>query len=948
MRRADGIGSGVVPTHPGASEVAPLELVTADPVSLDLEAEPLARLVARTGPLAVVDLETTGLAGEPGSEPIEFGAVLLDPGVVSVTTAHSLIRPRASLPRPIRRLTGLSDADLEPAPALSSVAPAVRQLLAGRTLVAHNAAFERWFLTRFVSPRLESARYLDTQDLLALTHPDAPDLRLETFTRGLLGRDERHRALEDALDTVRVISRLGVGAGRNAPRYDVARRALEVYAPESDWQALLGKESGAESVAPHPAYVAIEPSDVAPVPFDEDAIAAVLADVVRCRRFLPGYRAREAQIDLARRVVRNLAGGGVLLLEGGTGVGKSLAYLAAAIPFAIRHAEDEHARHTPVILSTRTKLLQDQLLQKDIAAAARLLGYPELRALSIKGRANYACKRRLEGVLAEGREPTLFPEDRMAHAVLLACARTRPHGEIGSLPPVLLHRFPALFGLLRRSVAARAQQCTREQCAHTPGCPLGRRRAALADAHLVVANHDLLLRWPPDYPPFAHVIADEAHELAGVADAVYALEVAPGEVLDRLDDVFGRPGERRGRPLLSPGARRGLAADAVAWRRALDQDLIALGRSLAPHAGDYGELELPDPPGPTYEGAVRAAEVVWQRLEAVVRELTRLGSEGSAALRASEELGDAARALRLAFEGTGGRAVAAFERVVHPWDRWRMRVRPVSPAGPFHERFLSGLESFAAVSASLFVAGDAFPSVGLLELEERLRGDLDRLTRPSPFDYARHMRALALEPEADLVEETAAVLADLARALGGRTLGLFTSLRRMNQVADLLTERLRSDGLDVLVPRRAGDDPNALVDRFRRSGGAVLLGARTFWQGLDIPGPELQALVIEKLPFDVPTQLGKRREARYRELGIDAFERDTLGRMLLYLKQMTGRLIRSEEDRGVVVIVEARTSQRYFARLDDALPRGVHFETASRRDLPGVLASLELGGEAGR
>src|SRR5262249_20266184 len=152
---------------------------------------------------------------------------------------------------------------------------------------------------------------------------------------------------------------------------------------------------------------------------------------------------------------------------------------------------------------------------------------------------------------------------------------------------------------------------------------------------------------------------------------------------------------------------------------------------------------------------------------------------------------------------------------------------------------------------------------------------------------------------------TVETLATLARLLGGRTLGLFTSLRRMRDAAERLTAELRGDGLEVLLPRRMHDDPAALVERFHRTGGAgVLRGARTFWQGIDIPGPALQAVVIEKLPFDVPTELRRRRDARLRAAGEDPFERAALGKMLLNLKQMAGRLIRGEEDRGLVVVVE--------------------------------------------
>ena len=123
----------------------------------------------------------------------------------------------------------------------------------------------------------------------------------------------------------------------------------------------------------------------------------------------------------------------------------------------------------------------------------------------------------------------------------------------------------------------------------------------------------------------------------------------------------------------------------------------------------------------------------------------------------------------------------------------------------------------------------------------------------------------------------------------------------------------------------------------------MLLGARTFWQGLDIPGRDLQAVVIEKLPFEVPTELRKRREERIRQAGADPFMRFTLGKMLLHLKQMSGRLIRSEDDRGLVVVVEGRSDRRYFRQIARALPRGVTVRVGRRESLAGLLEELDLG-----
>lgn len=911
------------------------------PSELGLDAGVFARFAAGIGSFAVVDLETTGLGAD--AELLEVGALLVDPGEQSVQTLSVLLRPERPIPRMIERLTGISQALADGGAVLAEVAPSIAEHLAGRTLLAHNADFERSFLSRCIDPALGDAVYLDTLDLLSVTYPDASDLRLETFTRLLLGHEESHRGLDDALDTARVMSAAGVGAAAGEARYVVAARALEAFAPESPWLALLGKEVFPAPLPETSGYVEIGATDESPTPFDFDAIEAVLRDEARGRRHFRGYRVREEQIRLARAFARNLADDEILLLEGGTGIGKSLAYLAAAIPFAVERAEA--GEKSPVLISTRTRLLQDQLLGKDIGAAARFLGYPDLRALSIKGRANYACARRLAVALSRGREPSVFPEQRLAYSVLEACARTRRNGEIGTVPAALLRRFPPLREMLRRSVAARSEQCTREQCASERWCPLGRQRSALAGAHLVVANHDLMLRWPVDYPAFDHVIADEVHELGGVADEAYSLEVRPDEVLERFDELFGRPrgGRRpkRGEALVpQPGA--GARRDVVAWRRELAQDLSALARALQDEAGDFGDVQIPESPGPEYSAARQLAESAAERMDHLADHAEEEGESGAILDRAVADLRGWAEALRLALAGERPDAVASFEGVEAPYDRWRMVVRLVSPADAFHKGLMERVRSFAGVSASLFVEGNAFAALGDLDLETRAGDRLYREAVPSPFPYETHMRVLVLEGPVDLVTDTANVLEDLARRLGGRTLGLFTSLRRMLEVAEELAPRLRADGIDVLTPRRASDDPSALVERFQ-NGNAVLLGARKFWQGLDLPGEMLQAVVIEKLPFEVPTELRGRRDLLLRDRGIAPFSRYTLGRMLLNLKQMSGRLIRTEEDRGVVVIVEGRTDKGYFRRLSEAFPKGAVLRVGTREQLPELLDELKLG-----
>ena len=977
-----------------------LQVERRDPASMGLALKALGPWLEVVGPVAVVDLETTGLPASRSAEILEIGILLLDPDESTVGVASTLLRPRHGVPPVVSRLTGLVEQDVRAKPTLSMVRDDVRELLGDRLLVAHQADFERSFLERDIHAGFGSASYLDTQEILAFTHPDAPDLRLETFTRLLLGREERHRALEDAIDAACVLAALAEGAQAGVPRYREARRILDRHLDRSPWCALLANSVGkttdvsgdsaedfdfvdfarksAAEVSrddedPDRRFLEIGVSDEERVPFEIDAIIAALTDQERGERHFPGYRVRQEQLELTREFVKVLADGGVARLEGGTGVGKSLAYLTAAIPFAIARAES--GAKEPVVLSTRTKLLQDQLLRKDIAAAARFLGYPELRALSIKGRANYICERRLSASLSEARDPGLQVDLHSDYALLEACARLRPNGEVGTVPAALIRQRPRLRELLRASVASRAEHCSREQCAFERNCPFGQHRKSLGKAHLIVANHDLLLRWPPDYPSFSHVIMDEGHEVGGVAEEVYALRVRPEDVSERLDELFGQPvrrGQRRYAAsglVAAPGGRSGEKA-LNQNRRDLMLELVGLGRTMANRADSFGSAELPLAAGDKFPAALELAEAAATRLDSLAALAEREGparrmkaaedANGEAVKpsrdsEAEEEAGrtiavyaealrDASHGLRTAFGSDNHEYVGAFEGLETPYDRWSLVLRPVAPGDAFREQFLGRVESLAVVSATLFVGGDDYAALGEVGLGESELPDSWSRTVGSPFPYEQAMRVVAIESDSELVEETAQTLAILARTLGGRTLGLFTSLARMRETADRLTTLLAGEGIEILLPRRAGDDPGALVERFQKArGGAVLLGARRFWQGIDVRGDDLQAVVIEKLPFDVPTELRRRREDRLREAGENPFVRASLGRMLLHLKQMVGRLIRSETDRGIVVIVDARHDRGYFRRLSDAMPDGTKIEIAPRDDLPGIVAELGLG-----
>ncbi len=923
------------PAGPFVSRVAVEEL--------GIEPAMLERLVA-AGPLCFLDFEATGL--DPRDDVlIEVGAAIVRAGNGQAEIFNTFVHTSRVLSPFIRRLTGIRQEDLVDAPEIEDVAAALDDFISDVPVVAHNARFERSWLIRAVSPRFETHPFLDTVELLAVAYPDTRNLKLDTFCREKLDRRERHRALDDALDTLRVTTGILEDAAAGSFRAVHARDALLTFVPDSPWIGHLAEapapsririnsdeETSSGSGAEPPAAAGADTDEVEAVGFDLEALAERLADEDLCGRFIPGYRHRPAQRELLERVYDCLTGKDdktIHVCEAGTGIGKTLAYLAVAIPFA-------RARGEQVIVSTSSKLLQRQLMEKDIPAVARLLGHSDLRYTAMKGRANYICASRLDEFLAE-QTSELTPEPSFASAYISAFSKSTEHGEVDRIPGVLYQMHPQLERITRDITSHDARECSRNVCQRRRGdCVFRDARESLEGAELIVVNHDLLLRWPPDYPEIRHLIVDEVHELAERADGAYARSAEAIEILHRLDTAA-----------TASEANNLELGDAIARARTLvtaigSEAKRLVGTELGPNAY-RDELPVPfDGPGPAWDELLADAGELHRTLDSIGRMIdARLGpEEDSAASGAADALLDAAGVLELGLSAPPDEYVVRFRGLGRPSDNaWRLVATPVSPAPFFADAILDRVETFFATSATIAVGKDTRGALGTLELGERA-GERFRMDPPvqSPFDYEKNLRVMFVDEATDsarLVGRTVSVVDLVSRRLGGRTLGLFTSRDRLSNVADTLDARLSPDGISVVAPSMGNADPHDLVRTFLESDNAVLLGARAFWQGVDIPGSTCQAVVIEKLPFDVPGDpLVKRRGEKIERDGGNSFMDYMLPRMLLRLKQMVGRLIRTADDLGVVIVVEPRSDKRYFRRLIDALPPGANHELVRLDDMP--------------
>jgi len=886
---------------------------------LGLDAALVERL-AMAGPLCFLDFEATGLDHRSDAL-IEAGAGRIEPGSSDIRIFNSYIHTDIVLSPFIQRLTGISQDDLSAAPPLAEVAKALDAFIGDTPVVAHNIRFEQTWLAAFVNPRFADHPFLDTVELLSLVYPDSRNLKLDTFCRDKLERRERHRALDDALDTLRITVGIFAESAAGDPAAVNASRALRAFYPSSPWLKRLEAAPTSSVARAKPTITSDDGGWPEAVTLEFGAIAQRLRDESTARRVIPGYEFREQQISLLRNAFECFAGKkgrNVHICEAGTGIGKTLAYLAVAIPFARETGEK-------VIISTSSKILQRQLVEKDIPAAARLFGYPALRFTAIKGRANYLCRARTDAFLDASSSLLLAP-DEPAIALLAAFAASAGHGELDRIPGVLYSMYPQLESYRREVTSGDASECSRQSCETTRGdCTFREARAQLEGADIIVVNHDLLLRWPPDYPELKHLIVDEVHELAERADGAYARSAEGVELVHRLDAILGRKGRD---PIANDEELAARSRRAIELIKEVGEEASALVGADPRNHSYRDELAVPlDGPGTAWAVLVDAVLDLAKALDEIGRRLAEIADQDdSPAAGAAEALLDASVVLRESFPIPPGDLVVRFRGLARQsTTAWRLVATPVSPAADFQMEILDRIETLFGTSATVAVGGDTRGALGTLELAERAgsRFQLDAAVA-SPFDYRNNLKVLFVDERTDreaLVGRTSTAISTVARVLGGRTMALFTSRDRLAKVSDGLFSELATNGISVIAPSTGNADPHDLVRSFAEADHAVLFGARAFWQGIDVPGDACQAVIIEKLPFDVPSDplIQRRGQLIERDSG-NSFMDYMLPRMLLRLKQMIGRLIRTPSDRGIVVIVEPRCDRRYFPKLLDALP----------------------------
>ncbi len=929
-----------------------------------------------------LDIETTGLSSDRDAI-IEIGAVRFK-GDRVFDTYQTFVNPGRAIPYKIQQLTGIKPADIEDAPPIEAVLPDLLRFVGDNPIIGHNIGFDLGFLRK--QGVFQKQPSVDTFELASVLLPHAGRYSLSALSDYLgvkmPSESQTHRALDDA----QLARRLFEGLLDQARRLD--SRILEDVAKlgaKSEWSlglifrdlsrerrssvpvGALGQQLAAKGLVteqaadggftlmqrdelPDPPLKPVEN----PTPIDTVKLCKMLEPEGLFDKSFSGFEYRSQQVDMLANVAESLNAGQHLLVEAGTGTGKSIAYLLPSIYWAYENGQR-------VVISTNTINLQDQLLTKDVPTLRKILPI-DFRAVALKGRSNYVCPRRVK-LLRD--KSNLSPKEARLLAKLLIWL---PSTTTGDREELFIPDF--VEQALWSQVASDGGFCSPRYC--TPDtCFYARARQAAEAAHVIIVNHALLLadiavdnRVIPEYK---HLIVDEGHHLednithqlsyatnqrnieqmlrelsqplrgsdkyVGLVNEVArrCISVVPPSLKDDINDIAHKSHQAVERATKTIGQLFQALNAFIAeyWRGSIYNIKVRLTDHARSQAA-WSNVEL------AWDNSRSTLSDVSQALGILYTMLTEL--EGYDVPNWEDLLATLSfsRGQIDALRGNVNTILGKPDQDRILWVEQNPKNKVISlHNAPLHvgslvqNHLLEPKESVIITSATLRTSNsfDYFQErLGIWEAEEAAVG--------SPFDYTNNaMVYLPTDiPDPDTQGYQKAVetgLIELVTQIKGRTLVLFTSYNQLRNTARSIKGPLAKVGI-VVHQQGDGTSRRQLVENFKNADQAVMLGTRSFWEGIDIPGPALSCVVITRIPFAVPSDpIVSARSETFD----DSFSQYSIPEAILMFRQGFGRLIRTKEDRGMVAVFDRRViAKNYGQAFLDSLP-----EVTERR---GLLANL--------
>ncbi|MFD1955694.1 ATP-dependent DNA helicase DinG [Paenibacillus thailandensis] len=915
---------------------------------------------------AVLDLETTGHSAD--DEILQVGVVLLNEELEIVDTFSSYVKPTIAIPPFITQLTGIDAETVADAPEAEEVLMKLIPLLDDAVLVAHNVGFDAGFLNQSLDKagyHTFAGRRLDTIDLLKFLFPTISTYQLGAVT-DLMGIDHNnhHQADSDAMATAELFSLL-VTKLRNLPLLTLQRLSLllDSHTDLGWFVGLTAEEKERQTAIDEDAYhyfnrFAIkvgEWSDEKPARADEaeNPLADLSFDQFleqvqqNFKQMFEGYEERPAQTQMFHEVYRSLEDSSHLLIEAGTGTGKSLGYLIPSLYYGMK--EDKK-----IVVSTHTINLQEQLRARDIPLLTQAVPFP-FRASVFKGRGNYLCLRKFESKVNMNDMASPIEDSLTAAQLVVWLGET----ETGDQEELNMSNRASEFW---STVASDSDSCLNRACPWFRRCYYHRAKHEASISDICITNHSLLLTdVQADHrllPGYDHLIVDEAHHIEEVAGKHLGMQLSYFSMINATTRLY-----KDARSGLLPALQTRLSGEsddrASAWIETIDT-IIPSFHEMKEHWDKLFEMLYafvgagPDNGGESSQAVYRLkADSLPSGWDDALNEESNIHTGLGTAIKQLDKL---LNEIKDRLDDTGIQAlVTDLNGAVRDLTRVRDDLRtfmnmeskshvywleastvyryrsvhlygaPVDVSSQLQQYFFDVKDSIVLTSATLSVQKSfqyVAEQLGLDGYEEA--GRLRTVQLPSPFRYRE--QALVIIPrnfptlkgsagDANFNGKLVESLASAAAEVGGKMLVLFTSYRMLKQIYDPLKEQLAQIGIQVIGQGIDSGNRTKLTRRFMQNPASVLLGTSSFWEGVDIPGEALTCLAIVRLPFQPPNHpLVEAKSELLQQQNQNPFMKLSIPQAVIRFKQGFGRLIRTSEDKGIVLLYDNRAIESYYGK----------------------------------
>lgn len=919
--------------------------------------------------VVVVDTETTGFSFHH-DELIQIAAARMKHGEITDWYV-TFVNPGKSIPEDVAHLTNISDEDVADAPSPDDALYGLVKFVGDSYLVAHNANFDRTFVTkREAGAVLKKNLWVDSLDLARIALPRFTSHRLLDLVRAFGGPDSTHRADDDVAATC-LVYRILLAAVDCMPSNLVA--AIADMATVWEWNTVWVFQRFADALAdgearPSSSYnlraarranvAALAASrkeevdsaerdsgavrrDNSPSPIcaSDEEIAAAFSPEGLVGSLYDAYEPREEQKDMALAVNHALSHSKNLSVEAGTGVGKSMAYL---LPLALMAKRSGVA----VGVATKTNTLLDQLVNKELPLLSKALG---ITYAPLKGFSHYPCLRKIDSIVRQGPRQIEYRKQRIHQAPALA-------GLLSFIDQSDYDDMDALKidyrAVPRWRITTKSAECLRRKCPFFgKSCFVHGARAHAEQCDVVVTNHSLLF-WDVRFeggllPPVRHWVVDEAHGVEAEARRAFSVSVSTEALQSMTRRVASESSDRNvltrvQRTTASFGEGQALydallakartAAGAFAaqaeefWLGA--KDLLAYDPKSRSKGYEYLDLWLNDDirRGEVYRGVVARARSLYETLEKLIkalRDVVAYAEQMEDTSSAQRELAVVALELRELYEaleqmflheGSNSVYSARLNRGKAVYDEV-FTMQPLDVGASLNETLYAETDSVVYASATLSVDGDFASFERAIGLNEGEDSRADSVKVNSSFNFDENMRVFVPtdmpEPQDPAYLSTLQrFLIGLHRAQEGSMLTLFTNRRDMESCFDEVQPALKADDLR-LVCQKWGVSVKGLRDDFLKDEHLSLFALKSFWEGFDAPGSTLKGVVIPKLPFGLPTDpLSCERQQRDDR----AWAHYSLPSAVIEVKQAVGRLIRTSTDKGIVVLADKRLITKHYGK----------------------------------